>query len=158
MASGRLSPAELRAGFWARVRKLPGFNACWLWIGYCLPNGYGQLKIGRRNVYAHRYSVQLARGAPPTGLVVRHSCDTPACVRPSHLLVGTQLQNVADMHARGRARPPRLLGERNGRAKLADAERAQIVLEASLGASRADLARRYGVSVSRVNKIARGGR
>lgn len=40
----------------------------------------------------------------PADMKVLHSCDTPACVNPAHLSVGTQLENIAQMDARGRRR------------------------------------------------------
>ena len=33
---------------------------------------------------------------------VLHSCDNPSCVRPSHLRIGTQHENIMEMAARGR--------------------------------------------------------
>lgn len=50
---------------------------------------------------AHRVSFELFRG-PIGKLKVLHKCDTPACVNPQHLYLGTQLQNVKDRVERGR--------------------------------------------------------
>lgn len=41
---------------------------------------------------------------PPEGICVLHTCDTPGCVRPSHLWLGTQLENIADRESKGRGR------------------------------------------------------
>jgi len=41
--------------------------------------------------------------APP-GSVVKHTCDTPACIRVSHLQISSQGDNLADALRRGRRR------------------------------------------------------
>lgn len=38
------------------------------------------------------------------GLVVMHSCDTPACIEPKHLKLGTVADNNRDMAQKGRCR------------------------------------------------------
>lgn len=51
---------------------------------------------------AHRLSWQIANGSIPDGLQVLHHCDNGACIRPDHLFVGTQADNMRDMDAKGR--------------------------------------------------------
>jgi len=78
-------------------------KACWLWTG-AKTNGYGVLNIDGVNRRATHVALELATGQQvPDGLVVRHRCDTPACVNPAHLETGTQGDNINDMHTRGRA-------------------------------------------------------
>jgi hypothetical protein len=75
---------------------------CWEWAGGRDRNGYGVLTIHSRNWLAHRAAWAVANADDPEGLVVRHHCDNPPCVNPDHLELGTQLDNVRDMMARGR--------------------------------------------------------
>jgi len=48
----------------------------------------------------------MANGPIPGGKVICHECDTPACVNPAHLFLGTQGDNVADAMAKGRHKDP----------------------------------------------------
>lgn len=86
--------------------------------------GYGKLRWAGRMQYAHRLSFIDAFGPIPDGLVLRHSCDVPACIEPAHLSVGTQRENVRDSFNRGRAR--RLQGEMHPLAVLTDEQAAEI--------------------------------
>lgn len=89
--------------FWLRVEKSDG---CWEWKGARNGKRYGHLRRPRGGmVKAHRFSWELHNGRTvPAGIKVCHACDNPPCVRPDHLFLGTQLQNVADMLAKGRYR------------------------------------------------------
>lgn len=97
---GDRRPATAIERFWRHVERSAG---CWLWTAGCQSNGYGtfQVAVGDRRL-AHRYSWSVHHGEIPAGLNVLHRCDTPACVRPDHLFLGTQKDNVADMRAKGR--------------------------------------------------------
>lgn len=89
--------------FWARVQKSDG---CWVFTG-AVCNRAGHLHIAREDgsrALAHRFSYELHHGLIPTGLVVMHSCDVPACVNPAHLSLGTQRENVHDAMRKGRRR------------------------------------------------------
>lgn len=75
---------------------------CWEWIGGRHGKGYGQ--FGNPTKKAHRVSWELYRGSIPDGLHVLNSCDNPPCINPSHLFLGTNLDNVKDKMAKGRGR------------------------------------------------------
>lgn len=94
----RSRPAEVR--FWEKVEKT---DECWNWTGAKQWTGRGSFGLaGRQTILAPRFSYQLHFGPIPNGLNVLHRCDNPACVRPDHLFLGTQQDNVADMWTKGR--------------------------------------------------------
>ena len=76
---------------------------CWLWIGSADEDGYGSIYDGRGK-RAHRVAWELFRGDIPHGMQVCHKCDTPACVNPDHLFIGTGLDNMRDKVRKGRLR------------------------------------------------------
>jgi hypothetical protein len=92
-----------RARFWGYVVKGDG---CWEWRNR-LSRRYGRFAIGRRSAAAHRLSYVWAYGAFDEILLVCHRCDNPRCVRPDHLFLGTNADNMHDMKAKGRARGPK---------------------------------------------------
>lgn len=73
-------------------------SGCWLWTGSLNNKGYGQFNGN----YAHRKSYEMHVGPIPEGMNVLHRCDTPSCVRPSHLWAGSQLENIRDAKSKGR--------------------------------------------------------
>jgi hypothetical protein len=92
---------EIRRAFHALMPKGPD---CWLWQGSRNDAGYGRVSINGRMWMAHRASYVLFVGSIPVGLVVRHKCDVPQCVRPGHLELGTHKDNMRDKMKRGRWR------------------------------------------------------
>jgi hypothetical protein len=51
---------------------------------------------------AHRIAWELTNGPIPAGLFVCHHCDTPGCVRPDHLFLGTAQENMQDASRKDR--------------------------------------------------------
>jgi hypothetical protein len=79
--------------FWSKVEKT---KDCWLWKGSKLQSGQGQFSTNQGTVLAHRFSYELAHGKIPNKLRVLHKCDNPLCVRPDHLFLGTDSDNMQD--------------------------------------------------------------
>jgi hypothetical protein len=59
-----------------------------------------------RHLLAHRFSYEMHVGPIPDGMMVLHSCDNSRCVNPAHLSIGTQTENMLDMHKRNRHPKP----------------------------------------------------
>ena len=114
---------------------------CWLWNGAAGNHGYGVVSLGRVGLKesAHRFFYQLHKGPIAPGLCVCHKCDTPGCVNPDHLFLGTNADNMADRRAKGRYN-----GTWNSRAMLTDAQIREIRATPS-NVSNKELAARYGV-------------
>jgi hypothetical protein len=93
--------------FWAKVKKLPD-GGCWLWTANKNNSGYGMFRPGglEQKKLAHRLSYAEENGPIPKGegyhgTCVLHKCDTPSCVNPDHLFLGTHKDNMADKVAKG---------------------------------------------------------
>ena len=122
-------------------------TGCWLWQMHCDRDGYGQLKWGGKSKQAvHRLAYTAFNGEIPKGNIVRHTCDTPQCCNPKHLLVGTKQDNANDMTERGRS----TFGEKNPSARLTWDDVATIRSSSEPVSVLADT---YGISVTQVRRI-----
>jgi hypothetical protein len=101
MAMRRPANVPWQDWFWTNVDKS---GECWTWTGSLSrgTSGYGSANAPGRRVHAHRLSWELANGPVPDGLWVLHHCDNPPCVRPDHLHLGTQSENLRAAVSRGR--------------------------------------------------------
>lgn len=149
----------------ARVSK-DGPAGCWIWQKACLPDGYGHCRVNGRTVRTHRVSYEAFIGPIPAGMHVLHKCDVPACVNPDHLFLGTHQDNMRDAAKKQRhymqrhpekstLRNHEWRGEKSPRAKLTDAQAAEIK---ESRAKIREICERYGISKATVDRIRAGNR
>lgn len=133
--------------FEANIARVP-FHECWEWTASLRGDGYGAFKIGKKQWGAHRLAWVLAHGEIPDGMCVCHHCDNKACVRPDHLFLGTNADNMKDLARKGgRA------GERNPNASLESAQVDEIRRLSDAGVSTGEIASRFGVEKPAIWKI-----
>jgi hypothetical protein len=132
---------------WVRVDPVTG---CWLWEGLRSTDGYGKVTLNKRSMRAHRAVWELTRGPIPEGMFVLHRCDTPLCVNPEHLFVGSQKENRQDCARKGRTA--------RGSGHFKTALTADGVMEirrlVSRGRPPREVADQFGISVSSVGNLA----
>lgn len=181
----------VRERFWSSVEKngpiISGMDSpCYVWTRAKSSSGYGSLSVTvggvRSTPSAHRLSWEIHHGPVPPGTLVCHRCDNPLCVRPEHLFLGTDLDNVADALAKGRRRRadpnrkrkregkrrsgksryvrrfpvPRPLASYRHRAALSPEQVREIrTRHAAGGVMQTELAREFGVRKEAISKIIR---
>jgi HNH endonuclease len=83
-------------------------SSCWRWKRQLDKDGYGRFWMERKGVPAHRASWMIFKKKEiPKGLFICHKCDNPSCVRPSHLFLGTNSDNIQDAIKKNRMKGPR---------------------------------------------------
>lgn len=78
-------------------------SGCWIWIKSYDGFGYGVISIRGKKHKASRVCFELFKSHPGKMLVC-HKCDTPSCVNPKHLFLGTALDNARDRENKGRGK------------------------------------------------------
>ena len=140
--------------FWEKVFIVPYDKGCWLWVGALNSDGYGSLRMGKKDGKAHRVSWLVNCGPIPDGLHVLHHCDVPACVRWDHLWLGTHLDNMRDKEAKGRGHQP--IGVNHNKCKLTVEQVLSIREQYQFmkpGHGCVALSLKFGVSFSTISRI-----
>lgn len=71
-------------------------TGCWVWQHSLNRDGYGQVRVGRRVVPAHRWAYAQLIG-PPDG-TLEHQCRQRACINPQHLIPVSRGENAVLVH------------------------------------------------------------
>jgi hypothetical protein len=131
-------------------------EGCWEWARARDTHGYGVVPYGRRKWKAHRIAWMLEHGPIPDGAEVCHRCDNPACVRVTHLFLGTHAENMADARRKGRVSVAGLhrVGSTHSQAKLTEAQVIEIRRRAETEYQRV-IARDFGITQAMVSLIVR---
>jgi hypothetical protein len=151
------APQPLEVRFWKSVQKTEN---CWIWTASRRHGRYGQIGTGSKRdgskkvESAHRVAWRLFHGAIPPGLSVLHHCDNPPCVRPEHLFLGTNAENLSDMRQKGRGKmPAHIKGPANPAAKLGVDKAREVQAGFASGENKSMLARRFGVSRTTIRRV-----
>ena len=129
----------------------PNENGCHLWTGAISANGYGAIRIDNTTQPAHRVAYELAKGSIPDGMLVTHSCDTPLCCNPNHLILGTHSENLQEAYDRKLRLPKGQKGEAHGHSKLTEAQVKEI--RSLRETNFAKIAKKYQVTRGAIRKV-----
>lgn len=140
-------------------KRLDRRGECWLWYGDKNDKGYAQLRMrdggGRTWLNLRRYVWETTHGPIPDGMLVCHSCDTPSCLNPEHLWLGTHQDNMNDSKAKGRLFSMSR-GEANKSSKLKEVDVLEMWKLKGLGYSHKAIGEQFGVCSTHVGRIFRG--
>lgn len=142
----------LEQRFWSKVDKSAGPDACWPWIAYRNPAGYGSFQMGGHNGRPHvasRIALKLSGFDLPDDRQANHHCDNPPCVNPKHLYVGNKIENYRDAAERKIAS----VGMSHPHSKLTDDDVREIRHLRSVGTTQQEVGDRFGITRGMVYKI-----
>jgi hypothetical protein len=152
---------------WQRLQaRLERRGNCLVWTGPVDKDGYGEIYDGTKRIRVHHLAWVRVNGPVPEGILLRHVvCDNPPCCEESHLAPGTQADNIADRHQKGRdargdrhgskTHPERIpRGPTSPAAKFSASEVRAIRAEYDAGGiTKAELSRKYGMSDTSMGRL-----
>jgi HNH endonuclease len=129
-------------------------TGCWLWTACLDDKGYGGIMYQKIYRKAHRVSAFLygILNDLKSPLHVCHKCDTPQCVNPNHLFVGTNRDNAQDRARKGRNASKK--GELNGQCILSLGD--VVWIKQNLHLSNSKLGAKFGVHRKTIYSIRTG--
>lgn len=130
-------------------------TGCWLWTRALSSKGYGCTNINGKTEYAHREAYKHYIGHVPKGLWVLHKCDTPSCINPNHLFLGTHKDNMADMVNKGRSNTQK--GEAHLDAKLTNKQAWYVYVLGKSGIQPSIIANKMRLPIVIIRRIIYGG-
>ena len=145
---------SIRARFEQKIMTIPECG-CWIWMGSTNSKGYPNFWHKGHSRHGNRVAWELYRGIIPAGLHVLHSCDTPSCVNPNHLFLGTNQENKNDSVKKSRHRWTAKYGDDNAQSKLTSQEVLRILSSGDPGYL---LAKRFNISQQTICDIKKGRR
>lgn len=130
-------------------------GGCIIWGGWKV-GGYGRIRWKGKRIAVHRAAYEELNGPIPDGLCACHMCDTPSCVNPNHIFLGTRADNNRDKtkkhrQSRGEAHAKNLYGRTNP--KLTEQQVIEIRALYNQGLTQYRLADMYHVSQPQINQI-----
>jgi hypothetical protein len=93
-------------------------TGCWMWTGGLNNSGYGLIMVDSKHYSITKIVLWAFKGMEEaitnTKKHACHHCDTPGCVRPYHLFLGSARDNMADRERKKRGNESRKTHCKNG--------------------------------------------
>lgn len=126
---------------------------CFRSIGHSFSDcGYPRMQRDHKYMSIARHILGRRLGKLPVSVHARHTCDHKWCIRPDHIIEGSNADNMKDK--RGRIIYRR--GENHGNAKLSDKQITEIRELLLLGLYQRQIAEKFGVDRTLISRIKRG--
>ncbi len=149
----RIPPSDLSIEEISRILgKIFRRGECWIWGASVDVGGYGKIKIRGHSYGAHRVIYCAFGGSLNHGQLACHSCDTPACVNPSHIFPGSDMDNARDREAKGRGVRIPLRGELSPNCRYSDATVRMAIDMVKSGISAWHVAKKVGCAKETVGR------